>query len=143
MLKYIDSVKVVHTIIFFAAYVKPTTGEKVWYVFTPRNRKYRNGDRPNRAAGNGFWKATGADKAIKDDKNSIIGLRKALVYYNGKPTKAKKTDWIMHEYRVPGIRDISKRHAKDLKVINYLNYFLNFTFYIFTQSGHLKIVYNL
>ncbi|XP_058075556.1 NAC transcription factor 25-like [Magnolia sinica] len=77
-------------------------GEKFWYFFTPRDRKYRNGTRPNRAAGDGYWKATGADRPIYNNKK-IVGYRKALVFYKGKPTKSSssKTNWIMHEYRVP------------------------------------------
>ncbi|KAK4712965.1 hypothetical protein R3W88_018872 [Solanum pinnatisectum] len=86
-----------------AAYLKPTTAENVWYVFTPRDRKYPNGERPDRCTGNGYWKATGADISIDDDKNSKIGSRRALVYHIGKPPKGKKTDWIMHEYMVPKI----------------------------------------
>ncbi|KAK2967810.1 hypothetical protein RJ640_027704 [Escallonia rubra] len=74
-------------------------GEKEWYFFTPRDRKYRNGTRPNRAAGNGYWKATGADKSVKS-KGVLVGFRKALVFYQGKPPKGDKTSWIMHEYRV-------------------------------------------
>ncbi|CAI0428124.1 unnamed protein product [Linum tenue] len=74
-------------------------GEKDWYFFTPRDRKYPNGDRPNRAAGDGYWKATGADKRIMWD-GEVIGLRKALVYYTGKPPKGVKTNWIMHEFKV-------------------------------------------
>lgn len=74
-------------------------GEKEWYFFTPRDRKYQNGGRPKRSAGNGYWKATGADKQIKVQGN-IVGFRKALVFYYGKPPKGEKTNWIMHEYRV-------------------------------------------
>ncbi|KAJ7979483.1 putative NAC domain protein [Quillaja saponaria] len=74
-------------------------GENVWYFFTPRDRKYRNGERPNRAAGDGYWKATGADKIVKDDGVNV-GYRKALVFYKGKPPKGDKTNWIMHEFRL-------------------------------------------
>ncbi|XP_021893254.1 NAC domain-containing protein 30-like [Carica papaya] len=77
----------------------PTIGkyQKEWYFFSPRDRKYRNGDRPNRAAGNGYWKATGADKDIYRNKNETWS-RRALVFYRGKAQRGSKTDWIMHEY---------------------------------------------
>ncbi|CAK9164701.1 unnamed protein product [Ilex paraguariensis] len=74
-------------------------GEKEWYFFTPRDRKYRNGSRPDRKAGDGYWKATGADKLVKC-KGVTVGYRKALVFYEGRPPKGNKTNWIMHEYRV-------------------------------------------
>ena len=32
--------------------------------FTPRERKYPNRTRPNRAAISGYWKVAGTDKAI-------------------------------------------------------------------------------
>ncbi|KAK3173907.1 hypothetical protein Dsin_032689 [Dipteronia sinensis] len=88
------------------------SGEKKWY-FTPIERKYPNGERPSRAAGDGYWKATGADKKIiyKHRKpyndgvyghivyGDIIGTKKALVFYVGKPP-GDKTHWIMHEYNL-------------------------------------------
>jgi len=80
---------------------KALFGEKEWYFFTPRDRKYPNGSRPNRAAGSGYWKATGADKPItaKGGKKRV-GVKKALVFYVGKAPKGSKTNWLMHEYRL-------------------------------------------
>ncbi|KAM7275654.1 hypothetical protein ACFE04_017520 [Oxalis oulophora] len=76
-------------------------GEKEWYFFSPRDRKYPNGSRPNRAAGTGYWKATGADKPIGTPKP--LGIKKALVFYAGKAPKGVKTNWIMHEYRLANV----------------------------------------
>ncbi|KAL7096706.1 hypothetical protein ACP275_10G096500 [Erythranthe tilingii] len=76
----------------------PPVGDKEWYFFTPRIRKYAKGSRPNRTAGNGFWKASCADKDIKFN-NKIIGRKMTLVFHEGISSKdGIKTDWIMHEY---------------------------------------------
>lgn len=84
-------------------------GEKEWYFFSPRDRKYPNGSRPNRAAGTGYWKATGADKPI--GKPKTLGIKKALVFYAGKAPRGVKTNWIMHEYRLANVdRSASKRN---------------------------------
>ncbi|CAL5365014.1 unnamed protein product [Camellia sinensis] len=42
--------------------------EKEWYFFTPRDRKYKNGKRPNRAAGDGYWKDF--DSKLRIESNS-------------------------------------------------------------------------
>lgn len=78
---------------------KAEFGENEWYFFTPRDRKYPNGIRPNRATISGYWKATGTDKSIYSGAK-YVGIKKALVFYKGRPPKGSKTDWIMHEYRL-------------------------------------------
>ncbi|GMJ02415.1 Arabidopsis NAC domain containing protein 2 [Hibiscus trionum] len=88
-------------------------GEKEWYFFSPRDRKYPNGSRPNRAAGSGYWKATGADKPI--GKPKPVGIKKALVFYAGKAPKGEKTNWIMHEYRLADV-DRSARNKNSLRL---------------------------
>jgi hypothetical protein len=81
---------------------KANFGEQEWYFFSPRDRKYPNGARPNRAATSGYWKATGTDKPImaSGSTREKVGVKKALVFYRGKPPKGVKTNWIMHEYRL-------------------------------------------
>ncbi|RWR92741.1 NAC domain-containing protein 35 [Cinnamomum micranthum f. kanehirae] len=76
-------------------------GEKEWYFYVPRDRKYRNGDRPNRVTTSGYWKATGADRMIRAENFRSIGLKKTLVFYSGKAPKGIRTSWIMNEYRLP------------------------------------------
>nr|AJZ77194.1 NAC3 [Caragana korshinskii] len=85
---------------------KAMFGEKEWYFFSPRDRKYPNGSRPNRVAGSGYWKATGTDKIITTEGRKV-GIKKALVFYIGKAPKGTKTNWIMHEYR---LLDASRKH---------------------------------
>ncbi|XP_052207944.1 transcription factor JUNGBRUNNEN 1-like [Diospyros lotus] len=89
-------------------------GDKEWYFFCKRGRKYRNSIRPNRVTGSGFWKATGIDKPIysgNGESRQCIGLKKSLVYYRGSAGKGTKTDWMMHEFRLPTDHDgKSTRH---------------------------------
>ncbi|EER99924.1 NAC domain-containing protein 102 [Sorghum bicolor] len=80
---------------------KALYGDGEYYFFSPRDRKYPNGIRPNRAAGSGYWKATGTDKPIHDAATGdAVGVKKALVFYKGRPPRGSKTNWIMHEYRL-------------------------------------------
>ncbi|KAJ8563621.1 hypothetical protein K7X08_032073 [Anisodus acutangulus] len=89
-------------------------GEKEWYFFSPRDRKYPNGSRPNRAAGTGYWKATGADKPIGNPK--AVGIKKALVFYAGKAPKGEKTNWIMHEYRLADVDRSARKNNNSLRL---------------------------
>ncbi|KAM7477030.1 hypothetical protein LguiB_024273 [Lonicera macranthoides] len=77
---------------------KPVDGNEM-YFFTPRDRKYKNGTRPDRAAEGGYWKASGKDIEIKF-RRDVVGKKKTLVFYGGRPPHGNKTSWIMHEYRL-------------------------------------------
>ncbi|KAJ4776450.1 NAC domain-containing protein 35 [Rhynchospora pubera] len=78
-------------------------GEREWYFFVPRDRKQANGGRPSRTTEHGFWKATGSDRPVRSvtDPKRLIGLKKTLVYYEGRAPRGTKTDWVMNEYRLP------------------------------------------
>ncbi|CAL5358449.1 unnamed protein product [Camellia sinensis] len=89
-------------------------GEREWYFFTPRDRKYPKGNRPNRVAGDGYWKATVADKPVKVDKN-ILGYKKSLVFYLGKPPNGDKTDWMMHEFTL-NAHSRERKNANDMRL---------------------------
>lgn len=116
--------------------------EKEMFFFTPRERKHQNGTRLNRVtgsgpdSGSGYWKSTGADKRIKF-KGALVGFKKQLVYYRKNPEAGGegekndwiKTDWIMHEFRVPNNPTPRKKDGTNMEVLTcHISFSLHFSF---------------
>nr|GMD77560.1 NAC domain-containing protein 83-like [Ipomoea batatas] len=98
--------------------------EQERYFFSTREVKYPNGNRSNRATSSGYWKATGLDKQIVSSKGhrQLVGMKKTLVFYKGKPPQGARTDWIMHEYRLTNAESLPNnplqvRHISQFSII--------------------------
>ncbi|KAK2406696.1 NAC domain-containing protein [Trifolium repens] len=74
--------------------------DQQWFFLCPLNYKHAKSKKIKRATEFGFWKATGKDRKITiTGTNKVIGIKKTLVYYQGRVAgDAKKTNWVIHEY---------------------------------------------
>lgn len=95
-------------------------GGKEWYFYTQRDRKYATGLRTNRATASGYWKATGKDRPILR-KGTLVGMRKTLVFYQGRAPKGRKTEWVMHEFRIEGPHGPPKVSSSKVYIYTHTN----------------------
>ncbi|CAH8335168.1 unnamed protein product [Eruca vesicaria subsp. sativa] len=84
---------------------KLKTNDLEWYFFSIREYyapdKTKKGTK--RTTPNGFWKVTGKPQEIKDKRGygeEAIGIKKTLVYHQGRSANGVKTPWVMDEYHI-------------------------------------------
>ncbi|CAL0333964.1 unnamed protein product [Lupinus luteus] len=70
-----------------------------WFFFTAGQEREARGGRPSRTTGCGYWKATGSPGYVYSSDNTVIGVKKTMVFYKGKAPTGNKTKWKMNEYK--------------------------------------------
>ncbi|KAK4268970.1 hypothetical protein QN277_022187 [Acacia crassicarpa] len=110
-----------------AASASPETEQtdSACYFFSRCDYKYSNSTRFKRTTSHGFWKVTGKDRLIKDrETNNVIGIKKILVYYQGRFPHGNRCNWVIHEYhdvmfsseqRTYVVCKLKKKHEKKMK----------------------------
>ncbi|XP_038883494.1 NAC domain-containing protein 90-like [Benincasa hispida] len=77
--------------------------EEQWFFFIPRQESEARGGRPKRVTTTGYWKATGSPSYVYSSNNhKSIGVKRSMVFYNGRAPKGTKTQWKMNEYKLIG-----------------------------------------
>ncbi|XWS66631.1 hypothetical protein CRYUN_Cryun05aG0216600 [Craigia yunnanensis] len=70
-----------------------------WFFFIPRQKSEARGGRPRRLTTTGYWKATGSPGCVYSSNNRPIGVKRTMVFYNGRAPNGRKTEWKMNEYK--------------------------------------------
>ncbi|KAI6677598.1 hypothetical protein NL676_038394 [Syzygium grande] len=74
-----------------------------WFFSQYKAKKVRGSTKVERSTRSGFWKKTGGDvDVMAGNARTVIGTRKILVFHEGKGKDADKTNWVIHEYHLPG-----------------------------------------
>ena len=71
-----------------------------WFFFCPRAEREVRGNRTARTTPSGYWKATGSPSCVfSSSANKVIGVKRTMVFYQGRAPSGTKTRWKMNEYK--------------------------------------------
>ncbi|KAL8201588.1 hypothetical protein R6Q57_010735 [Mikania cordata] len=70
-----------------------------WFFYVPKQEKDLLGGKSSRTTTCGYWKATGSPAYVYSSTSKVIGVKKTMVFYQGKSSKGRKTKWKMNEYQ--------------------------------------------
>ncbi|KAM0821575.1 hypothetical protein ACQ4PT_072095 [Festuca glaucescens] len=74
-----------------------------WFFFCPRAEREMRGGRLARTTPSGYWKATGSPSCVFSSSYSasskVIGVKRTMVFYQGRAPAGSKTTWKMNEYK--------------------------------------------
>ncbi|XP_068316549.1 NAC domain-containing protein 105-like [Pyrus communis] len=78
----------------------PEVNANEWVFFTrPKYKDSRRCPRRDRLTHQGFYKITGDEREIRaEESKDVIGKKIILTFHEGRGPKAKKSDWVIHEY---------------------------------------------
>lgn len=96
-----------------------------WFFFIPRQESEARGGRPKRLTSSGYWKATGSPGYVYSFNSRPIGVKRTMVFYNGRAPNGKKTDWKMNEYKAIQ-NHVSLANAATPPTVSSLSYNLRF-----------------
>ena len=109
-----------------------------WYFFCPRDKKYANCSRTNRSTPFGFWKSTGKDRTIVLNTR-IVGMKKTLIFHEGKAPRGDRTDWVMYEYRMEDSElDVAGFSKVMMTPFFFSDWILNLLLLLYYRSTNLK-----
>ncbi|PQQ07924.1 NAC domain-containing protein 2 [Prunus yedoensis var. nudiflora] len=90
-------------------------GEKEWYFFSPRDRKYPTVQGRTGQQEPGTGRQPGQTSTLESPRH--LGLKRRSCSTLGKLPKELKTNWIMHEYRLANVdRSASKKNNNNLRL---------------------------
>ncbi|KAL6595517.1 hypothetical protein ACP70R_047857 [Stipagrostis hirtigluma subsp. patula] len=79
-----------------------------WFFFCPRAEREAHGGRPARTTPSGYWKATGSPSCVfSSSANRVIGVKRTMVFYEGRAPTGTKTKWKMNEYKAVAADDLA------------------------------------